>query len=164
MSAHFNQEDGESLGTCVRLFAVQMPFLWASRLGSSLHFRAPTETKSMRGVGRQARLPKVLLFLGFAVPAGGLKGSCESSLLQTHAASEPVASCLSFIHIPKTGGFSMEVARLDAAGIDAPEGHSICRAGLHFTWRGQGRGRYNQLNYDTVAAYILKRERERIAP
>eukprot|EP00435_Cladocopium_sp_Y103_P010684 s2071_g2.t1 len=103
--------------------------LLSCRLGSSLHSRAPTKTKSMQGVGRQARLPK-LLFLCLATSIAdegheGLKGSCESSLLQTHVApetSEPVKSCLSFIHIPKTGGYSMEVARLDAAGISAPEG------------------------------------------
>ena len=34
----------------------------------------------------------------------------------------PLKSCLSFIHIPKTGGYSMELARLRADGIRAPEG------------------------------------------
>mmetsp|Transcript_29913 Transcript_29913/g.48334 ORF Transcript_29913/g.48334 Transcript_29913/m.48334 type:complete len:332 (+) Transcript_29913:61-1056(+) len=80
----------------------------------------------MQGVGQNfGRLPKVLLFLCLAEVIEG-QGSCESSLLQTHAPNAPepseAASCLSFIHIPKTGGFSMEIARLSAAGINAPEG------------------------------------------
>lgn len=107
----FKQQDAESLGTFVILLAVQMPFFCHActcRLGSSLHFRTPTKTKYMQGVGRQA--------------------SCESSLLQTHRKhlNQWRHACPSsaFIHIPKAKGFSMEMARLLAAGISAPEGHS----------------------------------------
>ena len=53
--------------------------------------------------------------------------TCENSLLQArpsnHSAhvtshSSQNASCLSFIHIPKTGGGSIEKARLEGAGIN----------------------------------------------
>ena len=108
----------------------------------------------MQGVGQNfGRLPKVLLFLCLAEVIEG-QGSCESSLLQTHAPNAPepseAASCLSFIHIPKTGGFSIEMARLSAAGISAPEGHNSrnwqslegCT-----TWRGQVASKCNQVKH-----------------
>lgn len=43
---------------------------------------------------------------------------------QTQKALTDAKDCLSFIHIPKTGGQSMETARLNSAGIQAPEGCS----------------------------------------
>lgn len=133
----------------VRPSAVQLTdsWVWLQQLG-------PTET-SMKAGPRQwpAVLPFLAVLLTFA--AGevdqDLRADCPTcegtSLLQTPKAShiqkqaslsDAKESCLSFIHIPKTGGQSMETARLNSAGIQAPEG---CSAKTFCGWEHAGPAR-----------------------
>ena len=127
-------------GTChllrLMFFFIRVLHFWLKSIGSNLAIRNDKKIRFFFQVRRLSHVFWVMdlkcamlaLILHVAHASETACETCETSLLQTVHSHNDIAheshsqnvksSCLSFIHIPKTGGGSIEFARIKAAGTE----------------------------------------------